>query len=352
VKRSLSIHHVAAAAGVSVATISRVLNRKGSVREETRDRVLQAIDELGYVPNESARSLSTQRSMNLAVLLPDVHGEFFSELIRGIDTAARAAGYHLLVSGSHDDPDEAEAALRALHGRVDGLVVMTSGRGPGRAPIRFPADLPILELNADPSSPHHSLRIDNRGGARSATEHLLDLGHRRVALIAGPPANGDAAERRLGYLEAFASHGLAADPALHFAGDFREGSGFRAGQALASMAANDRPTAVFAANDAMAIGCLAALREAGLSVPHDVAVAGFDDIPIARYLTPGLTSVRVAIAELGTRAVQRLLWAMRSVSAATGGGVPVHHEVMPATLVVRGSTSASAAGPLGRPSAS
>jgi LacI family transcriptional regulator len=324
---------VASVAGVSVATISRVINGKGPVRDATRSRVLAAIEAMGYVPHSAARSLSTQRTMSFGVLLPEVHGEFFSELIRGIDLAARRSGYHLLVSCSHSDPAEAQAVLHALHGRVDGLIVMAPGDGRVSQPTRFPAGVPLVELSSrSPARHNDSIRIDNRGGARAATEHLIELGHRRLAMICGPGENSDARERQLGFEEALADHGLPLDPQLLLPGDFRELSGFRAGTALGEL--RDRPTAVFAANDAMAVGCLSALRGSGLAIPEDVALAGFDDIPIARYLTPGLTSVRVAIAELGARATERLLAAIEG-----GPASPRHHEIVPATLVVRGSTS-------------
>ena len=328
---SPSIRQVARHAGVSVATISRVLNGKGPVREETRALVLAAVAELGYVPHNAARSLSTRRTMSLGVVLPDLHGEFFSELIRGIDLAARRAGYHILVSGSHDDPAEARAVLAALHGRVDGLVLMNPASA--ATSIAVTRQTPTIALNAaELDGPHDSIRIDNRGGARAAVEHLLYLGHRRIAIVTGPAGNHDAAERTLGYHDALAARDVEAAPDWTIAGDFDEASGYAAGLAIAGLA--PRPTAIFAANDAMAIGCLAALRERGLAVPGDISLAGFDDVPMARYLTPGLTSVRVAIAELGGRAVERLLSAIKA-----GRDRARHHEVVAATLVPRGSTA-------------
>lgn len=329
-----SIRQVAQAAGVSVATVSRVLNAKGPIRDETRRRVLETVERLGYVPHSAARSLSTRRTLSIGVLLPDLHGEFFSELIRGIDLAARRAGYHVLVSGSHSDPAEIQAVLQALHGRVDGMIVMTPATALAAAATRLPRGVPVVLLNS-PGLPaeHDSIRVDHRGGARSVTEHLLDLGHRRIAMICGPAENADAADRLRGFLEAHAARGLEPVSDLLVAGDFREDSGYRAGAILAGVA--PRPTAIFAANDAMAIGCLAALRDRGLAVPADIALAGFDDIPIARYLTPALTSVRVAIAELGARALERLLGSIAAESDRSR-----HHEVVAATLVVRASTAA------------
>jgi len=327
---SISIREVAAAARVSVATISRVLNGKGPIHPDTRQRVLEVVADLGYVPHSGARSLSTRRTSSVGVILPDVYGEFFSELIRGIDQEAKRAGYHLLVSGSHSDPAEVDALVRALHGRVDGLIVMASMRNAGT--IRIPPGVPAVFLGDPPArGSHPSMRIDNEGGARAVAEHLLDLGHRRIAVISGPAENSDAEARLLGFRAALSARGVELEPELLVVGDFREESGRSAALALAGLPA--RPTAIFAANDAMAIGCLSALRELGLSVPEDVALAGFDDVPISRYLSPPLTSVRVAIAELGERAMTRLLGGLEE-----RGAEPLE-ETIPAALVVRASTA-------------
>jgi LacI family transcriptional regulator len=330
---SPSIYEVASSAGVSVATVSRVLNGKGPVSEDARRRVLDAVESLGYVPHSAARSLSTRRTMNVGVLLPDVYGAFFSEVVRGIDLAARAAGYHVLVSGSHSDLAETTAVLQALHGRIDGLILLTAGIG-GEWLRRTLPRLPVVLLhNAEDEGEHDSIRIDNRLGARLAADHLLDLGHRRIALIRGPSGNTDAEERLRGFREALEARGLPADPRLELPGDFGEESGFRAGERLADE--EEPPTAVFAANDAMAIGCLAALRGRGLRVRDDVSLVGFDDIPIVRYLTPALTTVQVPIAEIGGRALQRL------VAVLQGGRETVkRNEVVTPTLAVRASTGA------------
>jgi len=332
--RSPSIYEVASSAGVSVATVSRVLNGKGPVSDEARGRVLHAIETLGYVPHGGARSLSTRRTMNIGVLLPDVHGAFFSEIVRGIDLAARAAGYHILVSGSHSDLAETTAVLQALHGRIDGLILLTAGIGAEWLRSSLPARLPVVLLhNVGEDGDRDSIRIDNRLGARMAAEHLLGLGHRRIAFICGPPGNADAEERRHGFGEVLAAHGAAAKAALELPGDFGEESGFRAGERLADLP--QPPTAIFAANDAMAIGCLAALRGRGLRVPEDVSLVGFDDIPIARYLTPALTTVQVPIAEIGGRALDRLVETLQS-----GRETVKRHDVVTPTLAVRASTAA------------
>jgi LacI family transcriptional regulator, galactose operon repressor len=332
---SPSIYEVASSAGVSVATVSRVLNAKGPVSEDARRRVLRAVEVLGYVPHSAARSLSTRRTMNIGVLLPDVYGAFFSEIVRGIDLAARAAGYHVLVSGSHSDLAETSAVLQALHGRIDGLILLTAGIGAEWLRRTLPSRLPAVLLhNSEAEGGYDSIRIDNRAGSRLAADHLLDLGHRRIALICGPRGNTDAAERLRGFREALAARGVPADPRLELPGDFGEESGFRAGESLAGQA--QPPTAIFAANDAMAIGCLAALRGRGLRVPDDVSLIGFDDIPIVRYLTPALTTVQVPIAEIGGRALKRLVEMLQS-----GREIAKQNDVVTPTLAVRASTAAA-----------
>ncbi len=331
---SPSIYEVASSAGVSVATVSRVLNGTGPVSADARRRVLGAVETLGYVPHSGARSLSTRRSMNVGVLLPDVHGAFFSEVVRGIDLAARAAGYHVLVSGSHSDLEETSAVLQALHGRIDGLILLTAGIDAEWLRRTLPRRVPAVLLNnSGADHDHDTIQIDNRLGAGMAADHLLDLGHRRIAMIYGPPGNADAEERMRGFREALAARGLLTEPGLELPGDFGEESGFRAGERLA-----DRmppPTAVFAANDAMAIGCLAALRGRGLRVPEDVSLVGFDDIPIARYLTPALTTVQVPIAEMGGRALERLVELIQG-----GRETAKRNDVVTPTLAVRASTAA------------
>jgi LacI family transcriptional regulator, galactose operon repressor len=343
-----SIYEVARAAGISVATVSRVLNDKGPVRAETRQRVLDAVERLGYVPHSAARSLSTRRTMSIGVLLPDMHGAFFGEIVRGIDLAARAAGYHLLVSGSHSDAAETAALLQTLHGRVDGLILMTPALGHAWLDKVLPRRVPVVLLNprSEPAAGdddgaagrHDSLRIDNQLGARLAVEHLIGLGHRSIAFVGGPADNADAAERLAGYREALEQGGLPIVPRLEMAGDFGEESGLQAGAKMAALMPH--PTAIFAANDAMAIGCLAAMRERGLRVPEDVSLVGFDDVPIARYLTPALTTVQVPIAELGRQAMARLLAAVDGRPGHPEGG-PMHTVIAP-TLAIRASTAGSA----------
>jgi LacI family transcriptional regulator len=338
-----TIRDVAQAAGVSVATVSRVYNGSDLVREETGLRVREAATRLGYVPHGAARSLITSRTNTIGVLLPDLYGEFFSEVIRGIDQAAQGQGYHLLLSSSHDERDRFEAALRSMRGRVDGLIVMWPEMDVATAVRNLPAGFPVVLLHA-PVGPDDFdvITIANFEGARAMVRHLLELGHQQVAIIKGAQGNFDAAERLRGYREALAEAGIPAAAGLEAPGDFSEASGFLAVEGL--LHGDPRPTAIFAANDAIAIGALSALRQAGLRVPEDVAVAGFDDIPIAQYLDPPLSSVHVDISALGERATLRLLDAVRDKQAHVRRA-----ETLPTTLILR--RSCGAASPAARPTA-
>lgn len=284
-----------------MATVSRVFNQKGPIREETSRKVVQVARSLQYVPHAGARSLSTRSTRTIGVVLPDLHGEFFSEVIRGIDLAARERGYHLLLSGSHADRDEMRAVVQAVRGLVDGLIIMSPDLDPEALCCELPAGIRAVLLNAKADG-RPSITIDNAAGARDVIRHLASLGHRSVAFIGGPARNVDAEQRRRGFRAAVRTHGLRA---TELPGDFTEESGHAAGLKIAAM--RGRPSAVFAANDSMAIGALSAFREAGLRVPDEIALAGFDDIPIARFLDPPLTTVKVPIAELGRQGLALLL---------------------------------------------
>ena len=322
-----TIKDVARVAGVSVATVSRALNGADNVLPGTRQRILDAARDLRFTPSGAARSLITRRTDTIGALLPDLYGEYFSELIRGIDQAARARGLHLLVSSSHGDADEAAAALRAMNGRVDGLLVMSPHADADFLRHNLPVGLPAVLINTGAELPGHArFVVDNYGGALAMTRHLVAAGRKRIAFIGGPAGNQEAQERLRGYRA-----GL--KPGMReyvFDGDFSQETGFAAGRRIAQT--KPRPDAVFAANDLTAIGCLAALGEAGLRVPEDVALAGFDDIPIARYVAPALTTIRVPIAALGAAALEMLA---KGVEAP--GTQATLSTAMPVELIVRRS---------------
>ena len=240
-----TIKDVALRARVSIASVSRVLNGSSAVTEKTRESVLKAAQQLRYTPHHAARSLINGRSRTLGVFLPDLYGEYFSELLRGIDRAARAHNLHLLVSSAHDDAAEATVALQSMNGRVDGILVMTphiDAQTLGRA---LPASLPTVLMNTPTDGVHAaSLAIDNFGGAYAMTKHLLAMGYRRIAHITGPDSNYESGERLRGYNSALGP--VLAACGMVLAGNFSEESGYQAGRLVA--AANPRPDAVFAAN--------------------------------------------------------------------------------------------------------
>ena len=324
-----TIKDVAMRARVSTASVSRVLNGSGAVTEPTRQRVLRAAQHLRYTPHEAARSLITRRTRTIGVLLPDIHGEYFSELIRGIDRAARLRGLHLLVSSSHGDADEAALALRAMNGRVDGVLVMSPYLDAQSLDDALPPTLPAVLLNSPENAGRSpAFAIDDFGGAKAMVEHLRALGYQHIAHIAGPERNYESAERLRGF-QAALGRSLAAR-ALVLAGNFTEESGYAAGQQLAAM--SPRPDAVFAANDMMAIGCMAALAEAGLRVPDDIALAGFDDLDFSTQLDPPLTTVRQGVREQGEEAVRCLFQLIGDPDA-----MP-RRVLLPSELVIRRST--------------
>ena len=328
--RNATIRDVARTADVSVATVSRVFNSSGTVSEPTRVRVVAAAADLDYVPHSGARSLSTRRTDTIGVILPDLHGEFFSELIRGIDLATRARGLHLLLSHSHGDPNEATTVLRAMRTRVDAMMVMSPYADEGVLAAALGGRTPLVLLGSGgDAGGHPRFAIDNHAGAFAMTEHLLGAGYRRIAFVSGPPGNIESAQRLAGYRDALAAFGGLPEQVVE--GDFSEQSGARAAGLLL---AGPRPDAIFAGNDMMAIGCLQALREAGLRVPDDIALAGFDDIPISRFLDPPLTTVGVPIAELGRQAVESCVEILAT-------GAPGASRTFTPELVIRASSGAT-----------
>lgn len=336
--KAATIRDVAERAGVSVASVSRVLTGAGVVAEPTRSKVLEAVEALSYVPHSGARSLSTSRTDVIGVILPDLFGEFFSELIRGMDVACREQGRHLIVSSSHDDAANAAAAIRSMRGRVDGLIVLSPHLDSGELTASLSGRLPVLLMNGgDLDGQQPSMAVDNMGGARAAVEHLVALGRRRIAHVGGPTGNVEARERKQGYLDAISAAG--ADPILA-QGEFTQASGFAAAAGL--LASDQRPDAIFAANDAMAVGVLLAIQEAGLHCPEDIAVVGFDDVPIAELVRPNLTTLHIDIVGMGRRAVDRLLVEIENGdSAMPRAANDAAREIIVPRLVVRQSCGAS-----------
>ncbi|MEO5937781.1 MAG: LacI family DNA-binding transcriptional regulator [Sphingomonas sp.] len=321
---TITIRDVARRADVSVASASRALNNHSNVTPATRDRVLAAARALDYVPHLGARILSRGRSNTIGVVLPDLFGEFFSEIIRGIDYAAHRRGLQLLLSNMHGSAEETEIAIRAMRGRVDGLLVMSPQIDVEFLGRSLPKGLPAIVMNAAADGIHPTIAIDNLAGARDAVAHLFAQGCTRIVHIAGPRGNADADARRAGFVEATAGKGTVIE------GDFSEEAGIVAARTI--LADHRDADGVFAANDMMAVACMATLAEGGMRAPDQVAIIGFDGVPIAQYVTPALSTMALNLAELGERAVERLIAATENPDA------PPTTEMMVPHLVVRASS--------------
>jgi LacI family transcriptional regulator len=338
----VTLKDVAVRAGVHPATASRALNPETRllVSEDTARRVLEAAEVLGYRPNPVARSLRTRRSYTIGVLIPDLNNPLFPPMVRGLEDRLAAAGYVALIGNTDSDENRERIIFDQMRARhVDGLVLAT-------ARLRYPllaeaarAEIPVVLINRlaqDYSFP--SVTVDNERGVRMVVSHLAGLGHRRIACIAGPQEASTGLSRYRGFITAMESSGLTVDSDLvFFAKAFTVEEGLRCSRLLLERTAGrpepTRCTAIAAANDMLAVGCYAALDEAGLGCPEDISVMGFNDMPFIDRLRPPLTTIRFAHYQVGTEAAQLLL-----EQIAERGG-PVKILYLAPELVVRGSTA-------------
>ncbi|MEV4561344.1 LacI family DNA-binding transcriptional regulator [Kitasatospora sp. NPDC049285] len=324
---------VAKLAGVSHQTVSRVLNGAPHVRPDTRERVLAAIRELDYRPNSAARALVTRRSQTLGVVSFDSTLYGPASMLDGIERAARSAGYFVSVANlrSLDSRSVQEAVDRLRDQGIEGVVVIAPQTSAVSAVARLSSAIPIVAVGSGTQPRVPMVSVDNSSGAQAATRHLLDLGHRTVHHLAGPPGWQESQDRRDGWRRVLEAAGAPVPPVE--SGDWSARSGYEAGLRLAEQA---EVTAVFCANDHMALGLLRALHEAGRSVPGDISVVGFDDIPEAGYFTPPLTTVRQDFSELGRRALELL------VAELAGATHPRTHVQIPPEMVLRRSVGPAA----------
>jgi len=329
----LNIHEIAAKAGVSIATVSRALNYSGPVKEETRQRILQIAQEYDYKPNPIARSLSTQHTDTIGLILPEMVDEFFMDIIRGIDEEAYRGKHYVLVSSFHTQRNIAETLLEFMSsGRVDGVIIMAPEGQKGLIDNLHRSKRPLVLLNPPAGADAYTwFKINNHQGAYAITDHLLGHGYRRVGMITGPHRNSDAEERASGFREAHRHRGVPVSEALIIPGDFSARSGYYGFMRLMSLL--EKPDAVFAANDMMAVGAYQAARSLNLHIPQDVALVGFDDIFLSQLLTPRLTTVHVPIVELGSKAVRYLI---RMIKGEVDPHLP-YHEELATGLVIGGS---------------
>ncbi|HYG56936.1 MAG TPA: LacI family DNA-binding transcriptional regulator [Symbiobacteriaceae bacterium] len=330
---SSTIRDVAKAAGVGVGTVSRVLNKSGYVKPETRERVLGAAAELGFVPSQPARSLVRKSTATVGLIIPDITNPFFPAVTRGVEDAASEAGYTVFLCNTDNDPAMEALDVHKLRERwVDGIIfVGTSDRRELVAGLQAQGipvvvtDRQVDDLDVD------SVVVDNVQSARAAVRYLIDLGHTRIAHAAGHRRTRTGLDRYNGYRLALEEAGLPYDESLVVWGEFTLDSGCHAGQVLFGRA--PRPTAIFAGNDLMAMGVMRAADEAGLSVPEDLSLVGFDDIQMAGLLRPGLTTVHQPAYDMGRLAMSMLLERIGGSTAGAG-----RRHVFQPELIVRGTT--------------
>jgi LacI family transcriptional regulator, galactose operon repressor len=335
-----TITDVAAMAGVHPSTVSRVLNANNAstIAQATRERVLEVADRLGYRPSALARSLRLQQTLTLGMLVPDITNPFFSSIIKGAEDAARARGYNVILCNSEDLPEREASCLDALREHeVDGLLIASSLMADATIAGLREEDFPFLLLNrATGAGVDLAVVVDNHAAALEVVAHLAGLGHRRVGHIAGPQTTTTGVARLEGYRAGVQAHGLADDPTLVVeAAAFSVEAG---DEALGIMLDGPaRPTAIFAANDLIAIGMLKRLRRLGAEVPRDLSIVGFNDIPLAGLLQPALTTVRVPQLEMGA-AGARLL-----IDRLEGRAIAQVRLTLPTELIVRASSAAPVA---------
>lgn len=330
----MTLKDLARLAGVHPSTVARVLNDdpRQRVSEEVRARILALAREQGYQPNHLARSLRTKRSFVIGTVIPDIANPFFAILFRGIEDAMAARGYNVIMANTDDELAREQGSIAMLRGRqVDGLLLATARREDPAIDALSAGGFPFVMVNrhTDPIS-GNTVVPDDYSGATAAVEHLIDLGHCRIAHITGSDEMSTGHTRARGYVDTLQRRHLPVDPDLIVRGNFRESGGYEATQLLLGLA--HPPTAIFAVNDLAAVGALRAIEEAGLHVPGDISIVGFNDISTVLGTTRLLTTVHLPLNEMGRAAAERLL------AQITNEMMAPEPLVMPVELVVRQST--------------
>ncbi|MCK4715347.1 MAG: LacI family DNA-binding transcriptional regulator [Candidatus Marinimicrobia bacterium] len=295
-----TIIDVAKLAGVSTATVSRVINDTGKVRPVTRKKVMKVVNELNFSPNVSAQVLQSKQSKTIGMVFPDASSLYFSEIIRGICNYVNQFSFQIIIGSAHDEEEEVKTVSRFLNGHtVGGLVIMApSSQNDDLFKLPINHGTPVVFISVPPvKAGTTSVVLDNFKMSVEMTNHLIRLGHRNIGFINGSPHNYDSQRRYAGYLKALQENGIEVISDFTIDGNFTEDSGYKTCLKLCEL--TSRPTAIFAANDAMAIGAIEAVKDSGLRVPEDIAIVGFDDISTSQYITPALTTVRVPLFNLG-----------------------------------------------------
>jgi LacI family transcriptional regulator/LacI family repressor for deo operon, udp, cdd, tsx, nupC, and nupG len=334
---TVSIKDIAKAAGVSHPTVSRALSDSPLVSEETKARIQHLARDMGYSPDAQARSLVMGRTQAIGVVVTTITDPFIAEIVQAIESTAHQHGYSVILAGSNSEPEREIAAVEMLHSkRVDGVVVTSSRVGVLYQDHLDRLGVPVVLVNSHSQQRGaymFSISVDNKHGGYLATRHLVDQGHRRIAYVTGSADHSDDLDRLAGYRQALVQAGIAFEPDLVVPGTGRVGGGERALPVLTALA--ESPTAVLCYNDMTAIGILHAAGQAGLGVPQDLAVVGFDDIPFASYVRPPLTTIAQPKLEMGKRATEMVL-DLLSRGGPAGGAVS--NVVVQGTLIVRESS--------------
>lgn len=332
-----TIKDVAKKAGVAPITASRVINDSEYVSEETRRRVRAAIDELGYVPNRVARSLRSKQTHTLALVLTDITNPFWTTVARGVEDAASKDGFSVILCNTDEsESKEHSYVLVLMQKQVDGFLLVPARSAARSVTLIQKQKVPLVVLDRVVPAAVDIVRSDSEGGAYQLTRHLLAQGHRQIAVLTGPEAVSTARDRVAGYRRALAEAGLPADDRMVIYGAFTQEGGYAMARSVLARA--PRPTALFAANNFIAIGAFRALREAGLQVPEDVALVAFDDLPSAFTMEPFLTVAAQRAYEMGQAATQLLLRRLAGQESAAPQEV-----LLPTDLIVRRSSAPNTA---------
>ncbi|HEU4323993.1 MAG TPA: LacI family DNA-binding transcriptional regulator [Roseiflexaceae bacterium] len=335
---ALTIEQIAQIAEVSRSTVSRVLNEHPSVRPEVRDRVLRVIKEYNYTPHAAARSLAGSRTDIIGLLIPRTAGVIFADpffgcIIQSVTETCSSMGYYLMLSMITAEMEESfyNRTLRSRH--FDGIILLSSDVDDPLLPLLIKDQMPFVLIGSHPYFQNlTTIDADNREGARAATAHLLELGHKRIGTITGPLQMDSAIARRDGYKRALLEAGIPIVPELIISSDYTQEGGYHAAQYLLRQTV--RPTALFVGSDTMAMGVLRACHELGLRIPQDIALVGFDNLPTAQYANPPLTTVNQPITEMGATAVRVLIERIKNTRYD-------HRQLrLPTHLVVRESSGA------------
>ena len=328
-----TMKQVAERAGVSTSTVSHVINNTRVVSEDVRARVLAIIAETRYIPSAVARSLKNDRTHTIGMMVPNNSNPYFAELIQGIEDAAFKVGYNIILCNAYDDPQKQATYLRVLmQKRIDGLILVASGSDDELASLLGDLQVPMVVVDRElPGVAADFIEADHETGGYLATRHLLDMGHRDIACVSGPINLPPSRDRVVGYLRALKEAGLKFRLDYLVRSDFTSAGGFAAFSQL--LALKKPPTAIFASNDLMAIGGICAASQAGVAVPRQLSVVGYDDIALASYSTPPLTTVAQPKYRMGQLITQVL------IDRIMGGDVPLRREMLQSELKQRQSTA-------------